>query len=90
MNCDAVESLVVRPQLCSCRQLDRGEQMSVYISDPAPEQRSTLDEMKDLHVCRDTGMGQVRQRLQHYFALTQVAQSKLADDKGVRQNHSGV
>ena len=46
----------------------------------------TLDEMKDFRVSRNTGMGQVRQSLQHYFALMQVAQSKFADNEGVRQN----
>jgi hypothetical protein len=70
--------------------LDRGEQMSVDISDPAPKQRTTLDELNDLRICRDTGMWQVRERLQHDFALTQVAQSKFADDEGVRQNHPSV
>jgi hypothetical protein len=53
----AVQPLVVRPQLCSGRQVHSGEQMGVDISDPAPEQRMALDEMKDLHVCRDAGMG---------------------------------
>jgi hypothetical protein len=46
-----------------------------------------LDEVKDLRLRRDIGMGQVRHGLQHDFALTQVGQGTFADDKGVRQNH---
>jgi hypothetical protein len=57
LNCDAVQFLVVRPQFCSCRQSHRSKQMSVDISDPAPEQRMTLDEMKGLRICHGTDMG---------------------------------
>ena len=89
-NSDAVQLLVVRPQLCTFGQLYCSEQMGVDISDPEAEQRLALDEMKNLCVCRDAGMRKVCQCVQHALALTQSALSKFADDKGVRQNHPRI
>jgi len=89
-NGDVVQSLVFRPQLCSRRQLHCREQMSVDMPDPAPEQLMTVDKMENLYIRSDTGSGQVRERVQYNFALTQIAQSEFADDKGVRQDRSRI
>ena len=64
--------------------------MGIDVAYSAPKQRMVVDEMENLRVRGDACMGQAGQRVQHDFALTQIAQGKFADDKGVRQDRSRI
>ena len=45
VNGDAMQALVARPQLRSCRQPRGSKQVDIEVSNTAPEQRVAIDEM---------------------------------------------
>jgi hypothetical protein len=64
--------------------------MSVDVPDPAPEQRMAVDEMQDFCLGGNAGLGQVRHRVQHHFALAQIAYASSPITKGVREYPSRI
>src|SRR5271157_584849 len=90
LSSDVAQPVVVRPKLRSQSQLGGSKQMNIDIPDAASEQGLAIDETQDFRVGGDGGMGQVGECVQHDVALTQIAQSQFTDNKGMRQDHSGI
>lgn len=84
------QAFVVRPQLRTSGQLHRREQVRIYVSNPAPKQRMTIDEMQDFGVSGHDGAGQIRQGREDRVAPPQIAQRQFANHGRVRQNLPAV
>src|ERR1700681_2950716 len=62
--CDALQPFVMGPQCRSRGQPDRSEQMDIDVADAAPKQMVAADEVQDLDIGGDAGLGQIRQGIQ--------------------------
>ena len=85
LNGDVVQSLVQCPQFRSGSQPRRRKKVNIYVADAAPEQRGMVYEAQDLRIRGGAGSRKTRQHPQYEFALTQVAQSELADNEWMCQ-----
>ena len=70
-------------------QLNRSEQVSVDVADPACKQTVLLNEVKNLRVCGNGCLRQVRKRIEDNRALTKIPESEFANYKRMRQ-HEGL
>src|SRR6266568_1239947 len=64
--------------------------MGVDIPDTEPEKCVPIDEVKNFLISRAVGSRQVVQGAENELALSEMAQGKLSDHEGMRQNLSGV
>jgi hypothetical protein len=72
---------VTRPQTGTGGQLDGCEQMGIDKPDADAEKRSAIDEVEDLVIRRDGGLGQLSQSAQHEITFAQITESELAGHK---------
>jgi len=85
-----MQPFIVGPQCRSVGQLSRCKQVGIDVTDAAPEQMLASDGVQHLDIGGDAGLGQIRQGVQDDGALTEIAESELAKDKGVHQHPSGT
>ena len=64
--------------------------MNIDIPDTTPEQSVAIDEMPNFRIRGDHGVRQIRQGIQHYLSLTQIAQGEFTNNKRMCQSHSGA
>jgi hypothetical protein len=64
--------------------------MDIDISDTAPEQSVTIDEMQYFRIGGDASTGQTQQGIHHDLAMTEITQSKFTQNERMRENHSGI
>ena len=63
--------------------------MSVDVPDPASKETVLLNEVKNLRVCGNGCLRQVRKRFEDNRALTKIAEGEFADHERMRQ-HEGL
>ena len=64
--------------------------MGVDVPDADAEKRSAIDEVEDLVIRRDGGLGQLSQSAQHKITFAQSTESELARHKAMPEYFSAV
>lgn len=64
--------------------------MGIDIPDAEAEKRSAIDEVEDLVIRRDGGLGQLSQSAQHEITLAQVTESKFAGHEPMTEDFPAV